>query len=333
MKPLSILASFLIFLLTVVTPTAAQEFTKVAFPYGPLGLNSVPFVVAKEARLFEKHGLSVDMVYVGASAVMVQAMLSGAANFAGFGGPAVITNVMNGGDIIQIAALLPYFTQSVMVRADLRELRSLDGKKIGITRFGSVTDFALRTLIERNNLKDVTMLQMGGFPEAVAALLRGVIDGAVLSPPHTFRLLKEGYRELVTPKDLRALGSGFLSQGIVARRSYATTHRDLVLRLLKATVEGTRFANANEDFTKRLIGKYLSVSDPELLRQSYLYVTSNFARDPAVPDNVIQSMVQRMVQLNMIDAKSAQATPTSAFYDNSYVNELKQSGFLDSVWK
>ena len=27
------------------------------------------------------------------------------------------------------------------------------------------------------------------------------------------------------------------------------------------------------------------------------------------------------------------ATPTSAFYDNSYVNDLKQSGFLDSVWK
>jgi ABC-type nitrate/sulfonate/bicarbonate transport system substrate-binding protein len=334
MKPLSILASFLVLLLlTVVNPTGAQEFTKVAFPYGPLGLNSVPFVVAKEARLFEKHGLSVDMVYVGASAVMVQSMLSGAANVAAFGGPAVITNVMSGGDIIQIAALLPYFTQSVMVRADLRELRSLVGKKIGITRFGSVTDFAIRTLIERNNLKDVTVLQMGGFPEAVAALLRGVIDGAVLSPPHTFRLLKEGYRELVTPKDLRALGGGFLSQGIVARRSYAMTHRDLVLRLLKATVEATRFANANEDFTKRLIGKYLSISDPELLRQSYLYVTSNFARDPAVPDYVIQSMVQRMVQLNMIDAKSAQATPTSVYYDNSYVNELKQSGFLDAIWK
>jgi hypothetical protein len=47
----------------------------------------------------------------------------------------------------------------------------------------------------------------------------------------------------------------------------------------------------------------------------------------------MQSMVQRMVQVNMIDAKSAQSTPTSAYFDNSYVAELKQSGFLDSVWK
>jgi ABC-type nitrate/sulfonate/bicarbonate transport system substrate-binding protein len=311
----------------------AQELTKLPFPYGPLGLNSVPFIVAKEARLFEKHGLAVDMVYVGASAVMVQSMLSGAANFAGFGGPAVITNVMSGGDIIQIAALIPYFTQSLIVRSDIRDSRSLPGKKIGITRFGSVTDFALRTLLERNNLKDVSVLQMGGFPEAVAGLVRGAIDGAVLSPPHTFRLVKEGYRELASAKDLRALGGGFLSQGIVARRSYASTHRDLTLRLVKATVEGTKLAVVNEDLAKRLIGKYLGVSDPELLRQSYLYVTESFARDPSVPETVIQSMVQRMAQLNMIEGKLAQATPVSMYFDNSFVAELKQSGFLDTVWK
>jgi NitT/TauT family transport system substrate-binding protein len=307
-----------------------QEPIKLPFPYGPLGLNSIPFVVAKETRLFEKYGLAVDMVYVGASAVIVQSMLSGAANFAGFGGPAVITNVLNGGDIIQIFALLPYFTQSLMVRSEIRDLRSLQGKKIGITRFGSVTDFALRTLLERNNIKDVSTLQMGGFPEEVAGLMRGVIDGAVLSPPHTFRLLKEGYRELVTPKDMRALG-GFLSQGIVARRSYASTHRDIVLRLIKATVEGTKVASANEDLSKRLIGKYLGISDPELLRQSYNYVAENFARDPLVPESVMLAIVQRMAQLNMIDAKAAQTTPTSAYFDNSYVTELK--GFIESVWK
>lgn len=313
--------------------TSGQDLIKLPFPYGPLGLNSVPFLAAKEARLFEKHGLAVDMVYVGASAVMVQSMLSGAANFAGFGGPAVITNVLSGGDIIQISALLPYFTQSLIVRSDIRDLRSLPGKRIGITRFGSVTDFALKTLLEKNNLKDVTVLQLGGFPEAVAALARGAIDGAVLSPPHTFRLLKEGYRELASPKDLRALGSGFLSQGIVARRSYAVKNRDMVLRLIRATAEATKYAGTNEDFSKRVLIKHLGITDPELLRQSFLYVSENFARDPAVPENVIQSMVQRMAQLNMIDAKAAHATPIGAYFDNSYVNELKQSGFIDAVWK
>ena len=187
-------------LLMLCTPAVVlpQEVTKLPFPYGPLGLNSLPWIVAKEIRLFEKNDLDVDMVYVGASAVIVQSMLSGSANLAGFGGPAVITNVLRGGDIIQVAAMAPYFTQSLLVRSDIRDLRSLQGKKIGITRFGSVTDFAIRTIIERHNIKDVNILQMGGFPEAVAGLSRGVIDGAVFSPPHNFRMLKEGFRELLS---------------------------------------------------------------------------------------------------------------------------------------
>jgi ABC-type nitrate/sulfonate/bicarbonate transport system substrate-binding protein len=311
----------------------AQELTKVPFPYGPLGLNSIPWVVAKEARLFAKNGLDVDMVYMGASSVMVQSMLAGSANIAGFAGPAVITNVLKGGDIIQVAAMAPYFTQSVMVRPDIREARSLQGKKIGITRFGSVTDFALRALLERNNIKEVTVLQMGGFPEAVAGLSRGAVDGAVLSPPHTFRMLKEGFRELVTPKDLRALGTGFLTQGIAARKSFAVIHRDLVVRMIKATVEGSRYAVANEDYTKKLIARFLNISDPDLLRQSYLYVTESFVREPFVPEGTVRSMVERMAQLNLIDAKAAQSTPTTAYFDNTFVAELKQSGFLDSLWK
>jgi ABC-type nitrate/sulfonate/bicarbonate transport system substrate-binding protein len=330
-----VLASLIAFVLFLLTPRfcASQEFTKLAFPYGPLGLNSLPWVVAKEIRLFEKNGLDVDMVYVGASAVIVQSMLSGSANVAGFGGPAVITNVLRGGDIIQVAALAPYFTQSLLVRADIRDLKGLQGKKIGITRFGSVTDFALRTLIERHGIKDINVLQMGGFPEAVAGLSRGVIDGAVLSPPHGFRMVKEGFRELVTPKDLRALGTGFLTQGIVARRSYAASHRDVVVRLIKTTIEATKYAVANEEFTKRLIAKYLGVSDADLLRQSFLYVTETFVREPLVPESVMQSMLQRMVQVNMVDAKSARSLPISAYYDNTYVSELKQSGVLDSIWK
>ena len=311
----------------------AQDRTKISFPYGPLGLNSLPWVVAKDAHIFEKNGLDVDMIYFGASSAIVQSMLSGFANLGGFSGPAVISNVVHGGDIVQVAAMAPYFTQSLLVRTEIRDLRSLQGKKVGITRFGSVTDLALRALLERNNIKEVTVLQMGGFGEAVAALARSAIDGAVLSPPHNFRMLKEGFRELVSQKDFKNLGSGFLTQGIVARRSYANGHRDVVLRLIKATLEATRYAVGNEDFTKQTISRYLKLSDPELLRQSYRYVTESFVKEPFVPESTVQSVVQRMVQLNMIDAKAAQSTPVTAYYDNSFVAELKQSGFLDSLWK
>src|ERR1051325_9680370 len=286
--------------LSIATVSPAAELTKVPFPYGPLGLNSIPWIVAKDARLFEKNGIDVDMVYIGidvdmvyigASSVMVQSMLAGSANIAGFAGPAVIANVLNGGDIVQIAAMAPYFTQSVIARPEIRDLRSLSGKKVGVTRFGSVTDLALRALLDRNGIQDVTVLQMRGFGEAVAGLSRRAIDAAVLSPPHTFRMITAGFRELVGPKELKALGTGFLTQGIAAKRTFGSTHRELVAGVIRATVEGTKYAIENEDYTKRLIGRYLSISDPELLRQSYRYVAENFVKEPFVPESTVRSMV------------------------------------------
>jgi len=328
---ISLLALFFI----LIFPFAAlsQHWPKIPFPYGPMGLNSMPWIVAKEANLFEKNGLNVDMIFVGVSTVMVQSMLSGSANVGGLGGPAVVSNVLRGGDIIQIAATVPYFTQSLMVRPQITELGGLRGKKVGITRFGAVTDLALRALLERNNIKDVTILQMGGLAETMAGLSKGSVDGSMVSPPHNFTLLKQGFREIVSPKDLRKLGIGFLTNGVVARRSYAASNRDVAVRMIKATAEGTKLMTTNEGLTKKLIAKYLHIDDPELLHQSYLYVVENFAREPTVPPGAMQWMAQQLAQMNLVDAKALQNTPTSAFFDNSYVEELKQSGFFDSLWK
>jgi ABC-type nitrate/sulfonate/bicarbonate transport system substrate-binding protein len=133
----------------------------------------------------------------------------------------------------------------------------LRGKKVGITRFGAVTDLALRALLERNNIKDVTILQMGGLAETMAGLSKGSVDGSMVSPPHNFTLLKQGFRELVSPKDLRKLGIGFLTNGVAA-----AGNREVIVRMIKATAEGTKLMTTNEALTKKLISKYLYVDDP-----------------------------------------------------------------------
>ena len=202
----------LFFILFFPFAALSQHSPKIPFPYGPMGLNSMPWIVAKEANLFEKNGLNIDMIFVGVSTVMVQSMLSGSANVGGLGGPAVVSNVLRGGDIIQIAATVPYFTQSLMVRPQITEIGGLRGKKVGITRFGAVTDLALRALLERNNIKDVTILQMGGLAETMAGLSKGSVDGSMVSPPHNFTLLKQGFREIVSPKGFEKTGDWLFDQ-------------------------------------------------------------------------------------------------------------------------
>jgi ABC-type nitrate/sulfonate/bicarbonate transport system substrate-binding protein len=117
----------------------AQAPKKVPFPFSPIGINSLPWFVAKETRIPEKHGIDFNPVFIGSSAVLFQSMLSGAADFAGSGGPAVIANVLRGGDIIQITAMVPRFTQSVMVKPEIKKPEDMAGKKIGVSRLGTAT--------------------------------------------------------------------------------------------------------------------------------------------------------------------------------------------------
>ena len=71
---------------------------KVKFPYSPVGWESLAWYAAKDARLYDKYGLDVELFFQGASSELIQSMLAGEANLAGIGGPAVISNVIAGGD-------------------------------------------------------------------------------------------------------------------------------------------------------------------------------------------------------------------------------------------
>src|SRR5918999_2772891 len=217
-----------------ISPLGAQALKKVPFPFSPIGLNCLLWFVAKDAGIFEKHAIDFDPVFIGASSALFNAMLSGAADLAGSGGPAVISNILKGGDIVHITAMVPRFTQSIMVKADIKKPEDMAGRKIGVSRLGTVTHFALQTVLDGYGVKNVTILQMGGQPEAFAGLSRGSVEGAVFSPPYNFQLKKQGYHELLSPGDLAKL-TEFITNGIVARRSVAEKDKDTVIKTIKGT--------------------------------------------------------------------------------------------------
>jgi NitT/TauT family transport system substrate-binding protein len=327
--------AFVILILTLLSPASvvrAQALKKVPFPFSPIGINCLPWFVAKDARIFEKHGIDFDPVFIGASSALFNAMLSGAADLAGSGGPAVISNILKGGDIIHITAMVPRFTQSLMVKGEIKKPEDMAGKKIGVSRLGTVTHFALQTVLDGYGVKNVTILQMGGQPEAFAGLSRGSVDGAVFSPPYNFQLKKQGYHELVSPSDLAKL-TPFITNGIVARRSVAEKDKDTVIKTIKGTAEAIRMIQTDKEFTKKAMNKWMPMKDADLVEQSYRFATENFAKEGMVPEAALRGMVKQMVQSNLADAKMASATPLTAYYDNRYVEEVKRSGFFDQLWK
>src|SRR5215216_3986055 len=89
---------------------AAEKLDKVRFTYAPLSASGFLWFVAKDAGYFEKNRLDVDMYFEGASPIMVQSIIAGENQLAGGAGPAVVTNVIQGGDVITVACITHTFT-------------------------------------------------------------------------------------------------------------------------------------------------------------------------------------------------------------------------------
>jgi ABC-type nitrate/sulfonate/bicarbonate transport system substrate-binding protein len=316
----------------IIIPQASAA-TKMSFPFTPISAASLPWWIAKESRFYEKYGLDVDMIYVGASPVIIQAMLGGQAFIGAGGGPPLVSNVLQGGDIVQVATTIPYAIQSLIVKPEIKTPADLAGKKIGISRLGAIPHFTLQAIISMHKVHGINIVQTGTTTQAITSLSQGLVDGMITSAPFTFRMMKEGYRELVGPKEFKKAGVEFLIQGLVARKSVAQKNREALIGMIKATMEGTKQIFVNEKQTKSVLAKYTRQTDPEILDQTYKFALEIFVKDPTVTAGSIQPIVQQSAQFNLIDSKLANATPMSAYYDNSYVDEIKRSGWLAELWR
>ena len=127
----------------------AQGLVKVPFPYSVVNYSSLPWMIAKDAGLFRKYELDVDLVFMGSSSLIVQSMLSGSVPVAGVAGPAVISSVVSGGDVVTVANLAP-LTIALMVKPTIEKPEDLRGKKIGVPRLGAVAHFAIRMILDRH---------------------------------------------------------------------------------------------------------------------------------------------------------------------------------------
>lgn len=306
---------------------------KIRFPYSPIAWNSLPWWMAKEARFFEKYGLDVEMNFEGASSVIVQAMLAGEANFAGLAGPAVVSNVVNGGDVIQVAAVVKTFTIPMYSQPSINEVAQLKGQKVGVSRFNSISHIAALNIFQRAGVTGATIIQTGGIPESAAALMSGNVAAAMVPPPQSVMLREKGFRELVGVKQFREWNIPVVENGVASRRSYAEKNPDVVKRFIRAAFEGIRQIYNNKELTMKTLAKYTKITDQKLLDESYRFSVEALSKDAFMPAEAFNALVEQMVSQKSIDAAAVKKIPVSAYFDNRYVDELEKEGFFKKLWQ
>jgi NitT/TauT family transport system substrate-binding protein len=335
--PALLSAALLIGLFIIALPSASAGAEKagpglqrINVAYSSISGNNAPLWVTQEKGFFRKYGLDVQVVLIESGTTAVQSLISGEVNFAHMAGAAVMQSNLRGADAVMIAGVVNTLIFQLYTDKGISRPDQLKGKAVGVTRFGSSTDFAMRYALERYGLdpgKDVTILQLGNVPAILAALEAGKLQGAMLSPPTTLRAKKAGFPVLA---DLQMLGLEYQHTGIATTRSLIKSRPELVRDFMRAYVEGIHYAKTHRKETLEILAKYLRTDDKDVLEETYESIMVTL-----VPEKPYPTLKGIQIILRELGAKdpAARSAKPEQFVDLTFIKELDGSGFVDRLYK
>jgi NitT/TauT family transport system substrate-binding protein len=309
---------------------AQTPLEKLRLAYSAIGGSQASFWIPHEAGIFRRHGLDVELLYVAGGGRAAQVVQSGEVPIGLFTGGAAINSNLAGGDLVVIASSMNVMTFVVMARPEIKRGEDLKGKKVGISRFGSATDFGLRYVEDRWPVKrqrDFTVIQMGGVSDVYGALRAGALDAGVVNAELAILARREGYRELV---DIAKMGINFPTSSVVTTRTYIRRNENTVRKFVRGFVEGVHFGKTQRTPAIAIMKKYLRSSDAAMFDELYeMYILRNIPRIPRPSLEALKTVLDQMAES---DPRVAALKPEQ-FIDARFFQELEKEGLIQSLWK
>ena len=165
-----------------------------------------PIWITKEAGLFKKNGLDVNLIFIPGGPTAAAAMLAGEVQAVAMAGPAVVSSNLAGTDLVMIAGMVNTFAFQIITVKSITSAPQLRGKRIGVNRFGTAPDIAARFALRRMGIdpSEVTILQLGEQSTRLLAMKAGQLEAAVVLPPITTMAQRAGMRVLMDRSELGA---------------------------------------------------------------------------------------------------------------------------------
>lgn len=279
-----------------------------------------PLWVTREAKLFEKYGNQVQLIFIQGASSAAAAIISGDAQVGAFSPQVVVTSSMQGLDLVMLARLGNSMDNRIFGRRGITSIKQV--KSLAISRFASNADFAGRYLVEREGLKpdtDVAFLQFGNQSNRLAAIETARADAAILTPPMTLQARKMGFPLLI---DASKLDLPYSSLFMVVRKSNLAKSRDDMRNFLKALIEGVHYYTANKEFSLKVLAKYMRINDREVLEENFREY--DFPLKPYPAKEYFTLPIQ---EVGRKDPRVLKESP-ERFADSSLIKELEDSGFI-----
>lgn len=282
------------------------------------------FSTSRDKGYYRDEGLDVELILMSAP-IASRALLSGDVEVATVGG-AGLPPVLSGAPLRFIFTTYNRPMFWLFGKAEIRSVKELKGKRVGVSGIGSGPDSLLREALRRNALegRDVAILSLGVMPTIYSGLQSGVVDAAMLSPPFTFRAEEDGFRELIAfPKQDLVEMQG----SILVKESFLQSDPATLEKFIRATYKGFLYIKQNRSGTIPILGRYLQVKEDLAAKAYEQVVRPAMTQDGTLNEEMQKKAVENV--LKRLDLK--EAPPLSRIFDFSIarkvVTDLRTKGW------
>jgi NitT/TauT family transport system substrate-binding protein len=288
--------------------------------------------VARDRGLFKKHGLDMQYILMPRNPLAVAALLAGEIDAAIVGPGHAINAASGGADIIGIANLAQKLDYRLVARPEVKNKEDLRSKRIAISGPGStshlVTMLGLQGLNVDSTQAKISLLTIPGTEmNRRLAMETSGVDATALRGAVGDLYGNKGYNVLY---NFKATGVTLPQSMLVTTRRIAAAKPQVIEAYLKTMIEAIAVTldPANKELVTRLLASNLRLS-PADAEESYQAVIDSYER---VPYTNLEGMKRLQKLLMQINPKMGDVRVENVI-DNSFMNRLESSGYIQSVYK
>ena len=256
----------------------------------------VAFALAKEAGLLKKHNLELEVILITGGPVAMQALVAKSLDILTTSATVFLHGFVEGADVKIIGGVNNRLPYTFFTRPNITTPAQVKGKLLGITRYGSTDELAVRMALEQFGLNpktDVKFIQGGGSAARINALQAGSIDGTALISGVSHVARKAG---LVPLFDFADKDIEYQMTGVVTRGDYIKSNPDALRRFLRAYVEAIRYYKANRAEAIKETMKAIRTDDRALAEADYNFRARAFPDDGKPTLKGIQLAIDELVK-------------------------------------
>lgn len=313
-------------------PSWAQKLPQLKLAVSTATPHNTPLWVARDRKIFDKHGVDVQMLFVMGGALVSQMLAAGEIQVAANAPAALLSLIAGGQDIAMFLGISNTSPFTLVTQPGIRTAADLRGKRIGTARFGGSSHVS--ALIALDHLKldikkdNIILMQTGLDPERMAALEQKGLDGAMLQRLATKAMVGKGFTPLL---NLNQAKVPYQNTVLASRRDYMSANPKVFENFTRAVIEAYAyvFDKENKQAVKEVLAKNLRLPNVEAAEDFYLEALEELDRKPYPTIEGTRTVIKYMAEQN----PKVAAIKAEQVVDLSWLKKLEAEGFFAKAYK